>query len=44
MGAHFRLSHDNGKAMRMHVYDAVDVDGKIYIGYIGEHLPSRLTT
>lgn len=44
MGAHFRLSQDNGKAMRMHVYDAVNVDGRIYIGYIGEHLPSRLTT
>lgn len=44
MGAHFRLSQDNGKAMRMHVYDAVHVDGQIYIGYIGEHLPSRLTT
>lgn len=44
MGAHFRLSQDNGKAMRMHVYDAVQVDGRIYIGYIGEHLPSRLTT
>jgi len=44
MGAHFRLSQDNGKAMRMHVYDAADVNGKIYIGYIGEHLPSRLTT
>lgn len=44
MGAHFRLSQDNGKAMRMHVYDAVQVNGQIYIGYIGEHLPSRLTT
>lgn len=44
MGAHFRLSQDNGKAMRMHVYDAADVDGRIYIGYIGEHLPSRMTT
>jgi len=43
MGAHFRLSHDNGKAMRMHVFDAAETDGRIYIGYIGEHLPSRLT-
>ena len=44
MGAHFRLSQDNGKAMRMHVHDAMQTDGRVYIGYIGEHLPSRLTT
>ena len=44
MGAHFRLTHDNGKAMRMHIHDSVAVNGQVYIGYIGPHLPSRMTT
>lgn len=44
MGAHFRLSQDNGKAMRMHVYDASASDGRVYVGYIGQHLPSRMTS
>lgn len=44
MGAHFRLSQDNGKAMRMHVYDSSASDGRIYVGYIGQHLPSRMTS
>ncbi len=44
MGAHFRLSQDNGKAMRMHVLDATGIDGKIYVGYIGQHLPSRMSS
>lgn len=44
MWAHFKLSQAGGKAPRMHYYDATHVDGKIYIGYIGKHLPSRLTT
>lgn len=44
MWAHFKLSQAGGKAPRMHYYDATDIDGKIYIGYIGKHLPSRLTT
>ncbi|WP_449279752.1 hypothetical protein [Leucobacter sp. GX0328] len=44
MGAHFRLSQDNGKAMRMHVLDATAIDGKVYVGYIGQHLPSRMSS
>ena len=44
MGAHFRLTQDNGKAMRMHLHDATAVDGKVYIGYLGPHLPSRMTS
>ncbi|MBN9613376.1 MAG: hypothetical protein J0H64_07955, partial [Actinobacteria bacterium] len=44
MGAHFRLSQDNGKAMRMHVHDATKQDGIVYIGYIGQHLPSSKTS
>lgn len=44
MGAHFKLSQDNGKAMRMHFYDATSLDGNIYVGYIGPHLPSKKTT
>jgi hypothetical protein len=43
MGAHFRLTQDNGKAMRMHIHDATAVDGKVYIGYLGPHPPSRRT-
>jgi hypothetical protein len=44
MGAHFRLTQDNGKAMRMHLLDATNDDGMVYIGYIGPHLPSRRTS
>lgn len=43
MWAHFKLSQAGGKAPRMHYFDATGIDGKIYIGYIGKHLPSRLT-
>ncbi len=42
-GAHFRLTQDNGKAMRMHIYDATDKNGKVYLGYIGPHHRSRKT-
>ncbi|QIM15453.1 hypothetical protein G7067_01965 [Leucobacter insecticola] len=44
MGTHFRLTQDNGKAMRMHIHDATPLNGRLYIGYIGVHLPSRLTS
>ena len=42
-GAHFRLTQDSGKAMRMHIYDATAKNGKVYIGYIGQHHRSRGT-
>lgn len=44
MWPHFRLARDGGKAPRMHFFDAFKTHGKFYIGYIGEHLPSRMTT
>lgn len=44
MWAHFKLSQAGGKAPRMHYLDATGLDGKIYVGYIGKHLQSRLTT
>lgn len=44
MWAHFKLGSDGGKAPRLHYFDATDIDGKVYIGYIGAHLQSRRTT
>lgn len=44
MGAHFKLSQDNGKRVRLHFHDDMSNTGKIYIGYIGPHLPSRMTS
>ncbi|WP_156119384.1 hypothetical protein [Corynebacterium humireducens] len=44
MWAHYRLAQDGGKAPRLHYYDATQKNGKIYVGYIGEHLPSPMTT
>ncbi|MCK7676977.1 ABC transporter C-terminal domain-containing protein [Corynebacterium sp. CCM 9186] len=43
MAAHGRLANDSGKAPRMHFFDNLQNDGKVYIGYIGEHLPSPMT-
>lgn len=43
MGAHFRLTQDSGKAVRMHLHDGTDQTGCVYIGYIGAHLRSRRT-
>lgn len=44
MYAHYKLANDGGKSPRLHYHDATKQDGKIYVGYIGEHLPSRMTT
>lgn len=44
MYAHYRLANDGGKSPRLHYHDATRQDGKIYVGYIGEHLPSPMTT
>lgn len=43
MEAHFRLAQDGGQAPRMHYYDAMAINGHIYIGYIGPHLPNTMT-
>lgn len=44
MWAHYRLAQDGGKAPRLHYHDATRTDGRIYVGYIGEHLLSPMTT
>lgn len=38
MDAHFKPTHRDTFAPRMHYYDDVTVSGLIYIGYIGRHL------
>lgn len=43
MLAHIRLGQANTLAPRLHYYDDVDGTGKIYIGYIGPHLPNTKT-
>ncbi len=43
MWAHYKLAQDGGKAPRLHYYDAMGQDGKVYVGYIGEHLPNTMT-
>lgn len=40
MEAHFRIETNDGFAPRMHYYDDTARSGKIYIGYIGRHLPN----
>lgn len=39
MEAHAKLRVVGGSAIRMHFYDDTANTGKIYIGYIGKHLP-----
>lgn len=44
MGAHVRLGGGAGmSAPRMHYFDDVKNTGKIYIGYLGPHLPVKTT-
>lgn len=38
MSTHFRLGGGDKVSPRLYLHDAVDVDGKIYVGYIGRHL------
>lgn len=38
MGAHFKPTHNDTFAPRMHYFDDVDNSGKVYVGYIGRHL------
>ena len=45
MWSHFKpYSWAAEKKLRIHYYDQVGTDGAIYIGHIGEHLPSASTT
>lgn len=43
MGAHFKIAQSGLISPRMHYLDNVHRDGKIYIGYIGPHLPTDQT-
>ncbi|SMF05087.1 hypothetical protein L603_001600000240 [Cellulosimicrobium cellulans J34] len=43
MGAHFKIAQSGTIWPRMHYHDAVDVDGHIYVGYLGPHLPTQKT-
>lgn len=43
MGAHFKIAQFGMVSPRMHYFDATAIDGKIYVGYIGPHLPNTLT-
>ncbi|MGH8827780.1 MAG: hypothetical protein ACRDVZ_09345, partial [Jiangellaceae bacterium] len=43
MSTHFRLGGGDKVAPRLYLHDAVDADGKIYVGYIGRHLTDTQT-
>lgn len=40
MEAHFRIATTDSFAPRMHFFDDTATTGKIYVGYIGRHLPN----
>ena len=45
MQAHARVdAGGRGLAPRLYFYDATNTDGKVYIGYLGPHLPNTKTT
>jgi uncharacterized coiled-coil protein SlyX len=44
MGAHVRIARSGQISPRLYFYDATSVDGHVYIGYIGPHLPNTLTS
>lgn len=41
MGAHFKIAKYGTVSPRLHLHDAVAEDGRVYVGYIGPHLPLR---
>lgn len=43
MGAHFRIARMGLISPRMHYYDDAARTEKIYVGYIGRHLPNKQT-
>lgn len=43
MAAHFRPTHRDTFAPRMHYLDDVSKTGKVYVGYIGKHLTNKQT-
>ncbi|WP_072804387.1 hypothetical protein [Rhodococcoides yunnanense] len=44
MGAHVRIAKYGSVSPRMHYFNHATGTGKIYVGYIGEHLPNFRTT
>jgi hypothetical protein len=40
MGAHFKITQHGLISPRMHYHDATVVDGLVYVGYLGRHLPT----
>jgi hypothetical protein len=43
MGAHFKIARRGLISPRMHYHDDTAKTGKVYIGYIGKHLPNTQT-
>lgn len=43
MGAHFKLLTHRTVTPRMHYYDDTAGTGKVYVGYLGRHLPNTRT-
>ena len=43
MGAHFKIARKGLVSPRMHYHDDAGYTGKIYVGYIGKHLPNAHT-
>jgi hypothetical protein len=43
MGAHFKIARKGLVSPRMHYHEDAGQTGKIYVGYIGKHLPNAHT-
>ncbi|ROR72382.1 hypothetical protein [Bogoriella caseilytica] len=43
MGSHFKIARLAMVSPRLHYHDATAVDGCVYVGYIGPHLPTQAT-
>lgn len=43
MGAHFKIAQSGTISPRLHYHDAFDTEKRVYVGYIGRHLPTQKT-
>lgn len=43
MGAHFKLAQSGLLSPRLHYHDDTAQTGKVYVGYLGPHLPTKQT-
>jgi hypothetical protein len=43
MGAHFKIAQSGMISPRLHYFDATGIDGNVYVGYVGPHLPTKQT-